>query len=513
MITQSKKLILTFLSMLLIAAVSLTSFISCKSGSADTSTTTGGSSGVTTVATAATTTATTPGGAAETIVTDRNSISDNLPANDYAGYNFKIMALQQFIGSFYTEDIIGEPINDALYNARTNIEQRFNITMTVLPLNNTGADAIEKKLSKAIKSGTDECDMAFGSDLYFSSLMLAGSLVDVRSLTHQDFTKPWWPQNTVDALTFDGKMFAFSNSMTVQGMNWTSILFINKGMAQNLDLTVPYQDVFNGTWTLDKMTAMVKNVYDDVNGDSKKDGGDKYGYAFSGAYYCAYVPFGVFPVVKDGNTLKANLMTDRSQTMIDKLYDLMYGSSSGGTFYDSKEVAKADGRGTCVDMFTSGNALITQCYLQEARNDFRNSNVDYGILPIPKLDESQTNYYADCYDRVGLIPITNTDLDRTSVIIEAFSAEGWKKVYPAYYDISMKNKFMSDAESEKVLDLIFASRVLDFSFCMGISYGMFVDRLFWDDPKRPSTDLASYTAKNDGVVQTQLQKIMDEYNT
>nr|MBQ4317759.1 hypothetical protein [Clostridia bacterium] len=94
----------------------------------------------------------------------------------------------------------------------------------------------------------------------------------------------------------------------------------------------------------------------------------------------------------------------------------------------------------------------------------RDYDVDYGVLPTPKLSETQNEYYCS-YANVNLtaysVPITNTDLERTSILTEAMAALSGKYLTPAYYDITLKGKALRDETSEEMLDLILQSRHYD----------------------------------------------------
>ena len=432
---------------------------------------------------------------------DRNSIADNLPDIDYGGYTFNILTgnEQYYVDSLVASEQIGEVINDAVYIANKTVEDRFNINIKVTQ---TEGPFIMDNAKKSIKSGGDEYDLLFGHDYESGTASLEGLFLNLYYLDRLDFEKPWWPNNTVESLTINGKMYLFSNSLTTLGMDWTRLLYINKGLAKDLGLEVPYKDVFDGTWTLDKLTKLTKDVYIDVNGDGVKDSDDKYGYAFTGSYYCSIEPFGIQVVKKSGDILELNVLGERTQKMVDMMYDLMINSK--GTFYFGPEEHLSE------KIFTNGNALIIYKHLQDARKTLRASDIDYGILPFPKLDENQENYYAGYHDRLFAVPITASNTDRSAVIIEAMSAEGWKKVFPAYYEISMKNKFLADEESIKILDMIYSSRVLDFTYIYSISYYMMLNDLFNND--KPSTDFVSYYEKNLGSVQKTLDNIAKKFS-
>ena len=62
------------------------------------------------------------------------------------------------------------------------------------------------------------------------------------------------------------------------------------------------------------------------------------------------------------------------------------------------------------------------------------------------------------------IPITVSDLDLISSCFTALSAENWKTVIPAYYDVTLKYKGARDEASIAMIDTILAGRNLDFAF-------------------------------------------------
>ena len=59
------------------------------------------------------------------------------------------------------------------------------------------------------------------------------------------------------------------------------------------------------------------------------------------------------------------------------------------------------------------------------------------------------------------------DPEFVGVIAEALNAESWKRVVPAYYDISLKYKGARDEQSVAMLDLIVEGRIFDFGYVYG----------------------------------------------
>lgn len=87
---------------------------------------------------------------------------------------------------------------------------------------------------------------------------------------------------------------------------------------------------------------------------------------------------------------------------------------------------------------------------------------EFGILPFPKYDDSQKDYITRIsFFDMFTVPVTVSDVERTSAIIEALNCQSGNIVIPAYYEISLKTKYARDNDSAGMLDLIMANRVVD----------------------------------------------------
>lgn len=82
-------------------------------------------------------------------------------------------------------------------------------------------------------------------------------------------------------------------------------------------------------------------------------------------------------------------------------------------------------------------------YLRDMKDDF-------GIVPWPKYDESSDGYAAnvDAGTDLFVVPITTADAERTSIILEALCAEGYRSVIPAYYEVALQKKYTRDDISD-----------------------------------------------------------------
>ena len=127
------------------------------------------------------------------------------------------------------------------------------------------------------------------------------------------------------------------------------------------------------------------------------------------------------------------------------------------------------------------------------------------VIPYPKWDTAQEAYYTSVDGgREGLAAVRSlTDPEFVGTIIEALSAESWKKTVPAYYD--------GDYESIARIDSIMASRIFDF----GCVYGGW-GPVFWIQTMLSSKkkDIASHYEKNHKAFDKYMENIckaFDEY--
>ena len=116
-------------------------------------------------------------------------------------------------------------------------------------------------------------------------------------------------------------------------------------------------------------------------------------------------------------------------------------------------------------MFIENRAM----FLNETIADvslFRDMDSDFGIIPLPKWDKNQMEYFSHANPSgtsAVCIPTTAENIERIGMITEAMAAAGRYTSTPAVYDITLKTKYARDPESEVMLDLICAGSRYDFA--------------------------------------------------
>ncbi|MBQ8510491.1 MAG: extracellular solute-binding protein [Clostridia bacterium] len=445
-------------------------------------------------------------------VTESTRLEADIPADaDYEGYEFRVLSRAK-AGSWENYDIEiessnGEVINDALYERNQTVEELLNVKFKQIPVN--GYD-VKTPANTSIMSGSDDYDIIMPSITDAANFAQNGMLTPLQELPYMNLENPWYDQRCIEELQVNGKNYMFFSDITVRNLDAIWIYLFNKQIIDDYQLEDPYELVTSGKWTTEKMTEMCKAVTNDVNGDTKMDKSDSWGLvAHDYVITAGYVGSGERIATADKNgEITLTMNNQRIYDVIDSLivlqdYWIRY-SLTAKKYSAAAPVGfePSDNYAELLSVFKAGNALfIGEC--MAVMSDMRDSDIEFGVVPTPKLDEDQDGYYSAVnYIAASMcVPKTVTNLERTSVIIEAWAAESHYTVIPAYYEIAMKSKYARDTVTSEMLDLILGSR----SYDLGIYYGWggLSDR-FCSLVYEASTDFASMYDANKGTAQDAL---------
>ena len=141
-------------------------------------------------------------------------------------------------------------------------------------------------------------------------------------------------------------------------------------------------------------------------------------------------------------------------------------------------------------------------------NSQRDMEDSYGILPIPKLDKSQKQHYSRVNNyHDALISVFNTagNTEAVGAALEVLSYYSYYNIYPQFYEVVIQGRGTRDAESTRMLDIIFSTRTYD----LGLVYGTdgFTDQVL-RYTATGNTNLSSFIAS----WEKKLDKIMENLN-
>lgn len=427
-------------------------------------------------------------------------ISDDLPDEDFGGYAFRILSCVFYnkeLATYITNDeLTGVPVDDALYNSKTNIEDRFKVGIWWIETGNETAGLNTAK--NAINAGDDAFDILIGHDGNTVGLGKSGLLRNMYDIDEFNFEKPWWPNNAVESWTVAGKMFAASSYISYCGIHWTRAMTVNKDWAEELQMEIPYEAVREGKWTLDMLNTLTEDVSYDVDGNGKINEKDKVGFTSgSQTWYC--LQEGVdLPIYRrdESGSIYLDLDVDRA----DKFLEIMRTLTQKDRYVSSGDFG--------IKMFENGNALFAYTQVGDAYDYYRISDVRYGFLPTPKLDEAQENYINCCTDVPWAIPKTVMGEQQHVVgtICEAMSAYNYNHVLPVYLEGALKSRAADSADDTEMLQIIADTRTIGFAY----GYDLQMKNILGDILDN-GQGAASYFKSKEKVAEKALNKMISNF--
>ena len=440
----------------------------------------------------------------------RQQTPDNLPEKDWGGKDFRIICSEEFDvdEEFWVEEQNGDQCNDAVYARNEKIESRFNVKLSILP-QGTVRDDTPKFFNTMVMAGDDAAEICAYVDYFAYVPVGAGSCMDWTEIEHIDLDQPWHNKLANDGATINGKLFTICSDLSISSMTYTYAMFFNTKITNNYDMSPDtlYDLVRNGEWTIDKFIELTKELYVDANGDGKKDENDTYGFGYQitnpgDVWLTAFDQ--PLTVVKGDGSLDVTFMSEKTEAALNKMRD--YQENSLGfykytTQYDEEL------------FFANGTLAFSPMRFYAAFKALRDMKDTYSILPFPKWDTAQENYYTNADDKfqVFSIPKTASDTEFVGMIFEALSAESYRSVYPAYYDVALKGKYSSDPSTAEMIDLIMSGRKFEVSFQFGEKHFARLPYIFRDLLLSPNQKLASKWATVEKSINKKLEEFYSQF--
>jgi len=406
----------------------------------------------------------------------------NIPdGTDYGGYEFKVLVPKAFQGTnsdfaeVYAEEENGDTLNDAIYKRNRIVEDLLNVKITVV----VGSEwhGMTNSVKKSVQAGDDDFSAIDGA--YQPPLAYAGCLENLYNAPNMDLSKAWWDQCMIETLSYKkSKLYYISGDIQYYDKYGTACILFNKRLFADNGFDYPYEKVRTGAWTLDEFSQLVKNFGRDLNGDGKMDENDQWGLTEnSGA--ALRVLFGCGERIINLDNDGAPSLGAISERHIQAVMNIgeMLSDKNAVLIADSGQLKHISDPYTdgVYKVFRNGQALFLGSQIVEVAK-FRDMEDDFGVVPYPKLDANQKDYqsWTVSYGNGSAysIPVSNTDLGRTGMILETMAGYSSDTVIPALIDVSLKSKFARDEESAEMLELIFKTKTYDYALEYGWGAGV-----------------------------------------
>lgn len=403
---------------------------------------------------------------AETDTETETTYLDTMPVVDLGGLTINTLVREEAKNEFVAENS-GDIMETVVYERNLAIEERFSCKLNYITIPGSWGfrNDFQNTIRGTVLGGDSSLDMVTGQSNIVQPLNAEGLFSNMLDEEYLDLTKPYWVHSYTDAINLKGEVGTLCGDFALSSFSNANVIFFNKAMMDKYNIAYPYEDALAGKWTLDSMISLSEQITSDVNGDGAYTLDDIRGFC---AYSNSIQPFfsstgqRYTEIDAEGNRIVPP-PSEQTASIADKLNTFCHSNMFVHAVTEFPNENSLGLEPSMCKSFMDEKYLFMGMVLEQI-NALRDMQVDFGILPYPKYDEAQKEYYTTILRRysVAAIPTTAASSSNSALILEALAAEGYSKIAPKYYEVALKHKYVRDESSTQVLDLIKNSLYLEF---------------------------------------------------
>ena len=361
-----------------------------------------------------------------------------LPDRDFKDVAVNIMTSS---ASLFMPENVGDTIDNARIERNEMIEEKYNTRIICFDI---PTSEIYQSSRDAVMSGEYYTDLIAVPQNWLGSFAMSNLLMNLRSLPFTDYSAPYFDQTAMQQSTTQFNVWgAYGCYNEVPDYFWC--LFWNKSLVSRIGLTSPYDYVYKGEWTLDRMEEYAKAAKAQ-NIDGWGSAGDEditldMLFAASGEHYFN-TRIGMVPQQK---SVQASVTA-----LTKRIRSLMYGSQTvykGGSFSSDYEGGRSAFYNGQIMFYADHPYVITW---------FTDMKDDWGVLPLPKATAEQ-EYYSTYTDRampVVAVIKNSATTENAGLFLQAANAASYRFIEDVWYD-RLARDVIRDGDTLNMLDTVF----------------------------------------------------------
>ncbi len=366
-------------------------------------------------------------------------------------------------------------ISDAVYERNTAVENQLQIKLVFHAQDDDVPAQVE--LNRIVTAGDRSIDIFTIGTNWAVTPAIEGKYRNLKAIRHIDLNKHYWSQDYNNMVTFtpEKKQFLATSPAALSLFRLTYLTIFNRDLFQDRKIPDLYAVVNNGEWTLDYQNQIITDTWIDTDGSGGATEDDFFGFVTGNCISVdAYAVSSDISLVEhdsDGylyfDKQAANKMIDMSE-LVSELF------TNKSTHFSPRQQDDIIGENYIMDKFANEQALMaTTQFLSIESNIQSLAALNYGIVPMPKLNQEQKDYRTYVQDQVTSYGISaaigdEARLTMLGAALEAMAYHSYVLVRPAYYDSTLSLRFMQDPESRSILDTMFETISFDYCYSNGV---------------------------------------------
>ena len=466
-------------------------------------------------------TATTPTAGTEETVPEEIAEPDPFEEIDFDGREFRFYTSVDETDATNADKFIrglgetnGEIVNDAVYARNLFVSELLGITLKFTEANFSYSNH-EASIKSLVMAGADEFDVITQDIMALSGLAAGNFLRNVYNTKVMDYDKVYWYGDAMRDLQFiEGGMYMLLGDYFTDCLASAHALFANESILNDNYGSTEYinEMVFDGKWTIDNMATICEAVARDLNGDGQMTEGDLFGYTCIGTWGSAIpalIGTGVQFVERTEDGISYCYNNERSVKVLEQLNKMYW---NNGALTSIADYTAAGLR----QVFANGQTVIMGYNRIGDLENLRDIEFGVGIIPYPKLDETQANYVTSLHDTteagaiLSTLPVDSEEFVHTC--LEVFGRETNKQVIPQWYENALKVKYVDGQDDAKMIDLIHDTITSPFAVAYnGTLGGYMLGTAFLTPLGSKQTDFASNYKKIEKGANKMLDRVCESF--
>lgn len=448
---------------------------------------------------------TTPEEETDSNVDENGYVKDSLPELDFGGQTVNVLYWSDVENQeFEAEEFTGENVNDAIYQRNLNVEDTLGITYNWIGTagNGSNIDAYVAKVREAYTAGDNAYDILASYSRTIMASVINGFTTNLETAPYLDFEKPWWPDNLLTESTINDHLYLVSGDISTNVLHMMYCVYYNKQLIEDYQLEDPTELVFENQWTLDKLVSMTTDGYLDLNGNGQKDINDQFGFTIVNYHNDAFYTGSDLKLVEHDTEktliISPDFFGEKAISVIEKL----------GPWESSNDVYVGSDYET---PFTEGRSIFTINRAHYASKALRDSELSYGIVPVPKYDEAQQNFRTVMGNPVTLYSVSANCqyVDICAAVLECMGSNGYRLTTPAIFENNMKKKYSVDDVNAQMYDIVRESVSFELGRFMN-KYLSDITDIFFAALVGNDANWGSTAAKYTKVLDKQMSKVVEK---
>lgn len=339
----------------------------------------------------------------------------------------------------------------AIYKRNQAVEDALNIRIAVSATDET---AYFDLLNTSILADEYFSDLLLIPEYQIGTFAAGNVLLNLRSAPLLDLNQPYFFADSLEAATGGSRIFAAAGSASFEETTLSAVFF-NRDLFRENGVDIPFDLVYEGKWTWDAFFASCAEA-EGINKYASANGLGSFS-SYSTQYAAELLPAMVFAscggrmVRSEVNASPVIGISDTDSAIFDVISRLHREP------YAHRETESG------VSRFHTGRSLymLDRLYLMSW---MPNSTQNWGILPLPKLTESQESYITLAAPETLFFAMQKNTVDsaKASVVMSALNAASYGVLSEAYTHYAM-NHLLRDNDSANMLAIISASCSFDFA--------------------------------------------------